>query len=114
MYLARCLTSLAACTSRALVIAAELSDRYITDRFLPDKAIDLVDEACSGMRVQLDSVPEDIDTLQRRVIALQVGSRVLSMAAVWGRMCAAALGARGHRHPAADWWPLPCAKGNLI
>jgi ATP-dependent Clp protease ATP-binding subunit ClpB len=58
--------------SSALVIAAELSDRYITDRFLPDKAIDLVDEACSGMRVQLDSVPEDIDTLQRRVIALQV------------------------------------------
>lgn len=56
----------------ALVIAAELSDRYITDRFLPDKAIDLVDEACSSMRVQLDSLPEDIDRLQRRVIALQV------------------------------------------
>lgn len=54
------------------MIAAELSDRYITDRFLPDKAIDLVDEACSGMRVQLDSVPEDIDRLQRRVISLQV------------------------------------------
>ena len=61
--------------TRALVIAAELSDRYITDRFLPDKAIDLVDEACSGMRVQLDSVPEDIDTLQRRVIALQVSKK---------------------------------------
>ena len=68
------ITSVVMC-SRALVIAAELSDRYITDRFLPDKAIDLVDEACSGMRVQLDSVPEDIDTLQRRVIALQVSKK---------------------------------------
>jgi len=57
---------------RALVVAAELSDRYITARFLPDKAIDLVDEACAALRVQLDSVPEDIDTLQRRITALQV------------------------------------------
>ena len=57
---------------RALVVAAELSDRYITARFLPDKAIDLVDEACAALRVQLDSVPEDIDALQRRITALQV------------------------------------------
>eukprot|EP00208_Stichococcus_sp_RCC1054_P006290 CAMPEP_0206140698 /NCGR_PEP_ID=MMETSP1473-20131121/10363_1 /ASSEMBLY_ACC=CAM_ASM_001109 /TAXON_ID=1461547 /ORGANISM="Stichococcus sp, Strain RCC1054" /LENGTH=900 /DNA_ID=CAMNT_0053534945 /DNA_START=192 /DNA_END=2894 /DNA_ORIENTATION=+ len=63
---------------RALVIAAELSDRYITDRFLPDKAIDLVDEACSNIRVQLDSVPEDIDIMQRRLTALKVEQTALS------------------------------------
>jgi len=57
---------------RALVVAAELSDRYITSRFLPDKAIDLVDEACAALRVQLDSVPEEIDALQRQITALQV------------------------------------------
>lgn len=57
---------------RSLVVAAELSDRYITQRFLPDKAIDLVDEACAALRVQLDSVPEDIDAFQRKIIALQV------------------------------------------
>ena len=61
---------------RALVVAAELSDRYITARFLPDKAIDLVDEACAALRVQLDSVPEDIDALQRRITALQVRAPV--------------------------------------
>lgn len=58
---------------RALVVAAELSDRYITNRFLPDKAIDLMDEACSSVRVQLDSKPEVIDGLERRRIRLQVG-----------------------------------------
>ena len=62
---------------RALVVAAELSDRYITARFLPDKAIDLVDEACAALRVQLDSVPEDIDALQRRITALQVWTCLL-------------------------------------
>lgn len=60
---------------RALVVAAELSDRYITARFLPDKAIDLVDEACAALRVQLDSVPEDIDALQRQITSLQVSPR---------------------------------------
>jgi ATP-dependent Clp protease ATP-binding subunit ClpA len=64
---------------RALVVAAELSDRYITSRFLPDKAIDLVDEACSNVRVQLDSLPEDIDRLQRKRIALQVQTVPLSI-----------------------------------
>ena len=56
----------------ALVSAATLSNRYITDRFLPDKAIDLIDEACASIRVQMDSVPEDIDSLTRRIMKLQI------------------------------------------
>lgn len=65
-------------SDRALVIAAELSDRYIADRFLPDKAIDLVDEACSNIKVQLDSVPEEIDIMQRRLTSLRVEKTALS------------------------------------
>ena len=56
----------------ALVAAATLSNRYITDRFLPDKAIDLIDEACATIRVQMDSVPENIDSLTRRIMKLQI------------------------------------------
>ena len=56
----------------ALVSAATLSNRYITDRFLPDKAIDLIDEACATIRVQMDSVPENIDSLTRRIMKLQI------------------------------------------
>ena len=59
-------------SDRALVVAAELADRYITSRFLPDKAIDLVDEACSNLQVQLESKPERIDVLERQLIRLQV------------------------------------------
>jgi ATP-dependent Clp protease ATP-binding subunit ClpB len=65
-------------SDRALVVAAELSDRYITARFLPDKAIDLVDEACSNMRVQLDSMPEEMDLLQRQQYRLQVEETALA------------------------------------
>ena len=57
---------------RALVAAATLSDRYITDRFLPDKAIDLVDEACATIKIQLDSVPFEVDTLTRKIMGLQI------------------------------------------
>ncbi|KAL8230733.1 hypothetical protein R6Q57_000511 [Mikania cordata] len=57
---------------RALVVAAQLSSRYITARFLPDKAIDLVDEACANVRVQLDSQPEEIDNLERKRMQLEV------------------------------------------
>ncbi|CAN6445614.1 unnamed protein product [Victoria cruziana] len=57
---------------RAIVVAAQLSSRYITGRFLPDKAIDLVDEACANVRVQLDSQPEEIDNLERKRIQLEV------------------------------------------
>jgi ATP-dependent Clp protease ATP-binding subunit ClpB len=61
----------------ALVAAAILSNRYITDRFLPDKAIDLVDEAASRRRVELDSTPSEIDTLDRRIRQLQVEQEAL-------------------------------------
>ncbi|MQM02470.1 hypothetical protein Taro_035240 [Colocasia esculenta] len=57
---------------RALVVAAQLSSRYITGRHLPDKAIDLVDEACANVRVQVDSQPEEIDNLERKRIQLEV------------------------------------------
>lgn len=59
-------------TDSCLVAAAQLADRYITQRFLPDKAIDLVDEACASRRVQLDSQPESIDILERRKLQLEV------------------------------------------
>lgn len=62
----------------ALVVAAQLSERYIPQRFLPDKAIDLVDEACASVRVQLDSRPELIDQLERRQLQLSVESTALS------------------------------------
>jgi ATP-dependent Clp protease ATP-binding subunit ClpB len=59
-------------TDPAIVAAAELSNRYITDRFLPDKAIDLIDEAASKMKIELDSKPEVMDKLDRRLIQLQI------------------------------------------
>lgn len=61
----------------ALVAAAVLSDRYITNRFLPDKAIDLVDEACAHARVQLDSQPEAIDILDRKILQLEIEALAL-------------------------------------
>jgi len=61
----------------ALVSAATLSNRYITDRFLPDKAIDLVDEAASRLRMEVDSKPEEIDELDRRVIQLKIEREAL-------------------------------------
>ena len=57
---------------KALVSAATLSNRYITDRFLPDKAIDLIDEACATIRVQMDSVPTELDKITRKILTLQV------------------------------------------
>eukprot|EP01123_Difflugia_compressa_P003531 TRINITY_DN1464_c0_g2_i2.p1 TRINITY_DN1464_c0_g2~~TRINITY_DN1464_c0_g2_i2.p1 ORF type:complete len:904 (-),score=238.10 TRINITY_DN1464_c0_g2_i2:178-2889(-) len=64
-------------TDGALVAAAQLSSRYITNRFLPDKAIDLVDEACANTRVQLDSQPEVIDQFERRKLQLEVEATAL-------------------------------------
>jgi len=61
----------------ALVAAARLSQRYITDRFLPDKAIDLVDEAASRLRTEIDSLPAEIDTIERRMISLEIEKRAL-------------------------------------
>ena len=62
---------------KALVAAATLSDRYITDRFLPDKAIDLIDEACATIKVQMESVPVELDTLTRSIMQLQIEKEAL-------------------------------------
>ena len=56
----------------AIIAAAELSDRYISDRFLPDKAIDLIDEAAAKLRLEMDSVPEELDEIQRRIMQLEI------------------------------------------
>ncbi|MDP2188193.1 MAG: ATP-dependent chaperone ClpB [Sphingobacteriaceae bacterium] len=56
----------------AIIAAVELSQRYITDRFLPDKAIDLIDESASRLRIEIDSVPEELDELQRRIMQLEI------------------------------------------
>ena len=62
---------------KALVAAATLSDRYITDRFLPDKAIDLIDEACATIKVQMESVPVELDTLVRDIMQLEIEKEAL-------------------------------------
>ncbi|MGD9695983.1 MAG: ATP-dependent chaperone ClpB [Thermoleophilia bacterium] len=61
----------------ALVAAARLSDRYITSRFLPDKAIDLIDEAASRLRIEIDSVPAELDVVQRRIMQLEIEQQAL-------------------------------------
>lgn len=62
---------------RAIIAAATLSDRYITDRFLPDKAIDLIDEACAMIRTEIDSMPIEIDELTRRIMQLEIEEAAL-------------------------------------
>ena len=62
---------------KALIAAANLSNRYITDRFLPDKAIDLIDEACATIKVQMDSVPTELDTLTRKIMRLEIEKQAL-------------------------------------
>jgi ATP-dependent Clp protease ATP-binding subunit ClpB len=64
-------------TDNALVAAASLSDRYIGDRFLPDKAIDLVDEAASRLRIEIDSLPQEIDEVERRIVQLEIERQAL-------------------------------------
>jgi ATP-dependent Clp protease ATP-binding subunit ClpB len=61
----------------AIVAAATLSNRYITDRFLPDKAIDLIDEAASRLRIEIDSLPQDIDQLEREILQLEIERQAL-------------------------------------
>ena len=61
----------------ALVAAAELSNRYITDRFLPDKAIDLMDEAASRLRIEIDSMPEEVDLAERKLTQMQIEEQAL-------------------------------------
>ncbi len=62
----------------ALVAAARLSDRYVTDRFLPDKAIDLIDEAAARLKMEIDSLPTPIDQIERKIISLQIEQQALS------------------------------------
>jgi ATP-dependent Clp protease ATP-binding subunit ClpB len=64
-------------TDSAIVAAAQLSDRYIADRFLPDKAIDLIDEAASKLRIEIDSLPEELDTIDRRIKQLEIEKEAL-------------------------------------
>ena len=61
----------------ALVAAATLSHRYISDRFLPDKAIDLVDEAAARLKMQVDSKPEELDTIDREIVRLKIEQEAL-------------------------------------
>ncbi|HAF64101.1 TPA: hypothetical protein DCK82_04650, partial [Candidatus Beckwithbacteria bacterium] len=64
-------------TDPAIVAAVKLSDRYITDRFLPDKAIDLIDEAAAALRLEINSMPEDLDKMKRKSIKLEIEKRAL-------------------------------------
>ena len=64
-------------TDQALIAAATLSDRYITDRFLPDKAIDLVDEACATVRTEIDSMPSELDDVSRKIMQLEIEEAAL-------------------------------------
>lgn len=64
-------------TDSAIVAAAELSHRYITDRFLPDKAIDLIDEAASKLRIEIDSMPEELDSIERKIRQLEIEKQAL-------------------------------------
>ncbi|MDQ1354986.1 MAG: ATP-dependent Clp protease ATP-binding subunit ClpB [Acidobacteriota bacterium] len=64
-------------TDAALISAATLSNRYITDRFLPDKAIDLMDEASSRLRIEMDSMPQELDELQRKIMQLEIERQAL-------------------------------------
>ena len=87
-------------TDSALVAAATLSNRYITDRFLPDKAIDLVDEAASRLRMQVDSKPEELDNVDREIVRLKIEAEALKKetdAASKERLAAPGEGACGSR-----------------
>lgn len=65
-------------TDKAIIAAAQLSHRYISDRFLPDKAIDLMDEAASALRMEIDSMPEEIDVIRREIMKLEIEKKALS------------------------------------
>ena len=64
-------------TDKSIIAAATLSNRYISDRFLPDKAIDLIDEASSRLRIEIDSVPEEIDEVERRILQIKIEQQAL-------------------------------------
>ena len=94
-------------TDSALIAAATLSDRYITDRFLPDKAIDLVDEACAMIRTEIDSMPQEMDEISRKIMQQEIEEAALAneggrlvppeqLADVQERTCRAARQVRRH------------------
>ncbi len=64
-------------TDNAIIAAATLSNRYITDRFLPDKAIDLIDEACAMIRTEMDSMPTELDVINRKIIQMEIEEAAL-------------------------------------
>ncbi len=64
-------------TDQALITAAVLSDRYISDRFLPDKAIDLIDESCAMVRTEMDSMPTELDEINRRIMQHEIEETAL-------------------------------------
>ncbi|HOP56678.1 MAG TPA: AAA family ATPase [Bacillota bacterium] len=64
-------------SDNAIIAAATLSNRYISDRFLPDKAIDLIDEACASIRMEIDSMPQELDTIKRKIMQLEIEKRAL-------------------------------------
>ena len=66
-------------TDAAIISATKLSHRYIADRFLPDKAVDLIDEACSKIRIELDSLPEELDTISKKIQSLKIEREALKM-----------------------------------
>ena len=76
-------------TDQAIVAAANLADRYISDRHLPDKAIDLMDEACAHVRVELDSKPAELDKVARHVLQLQVEEAALASEQEWSLLSGA-------------------------
>ena len=69
-------------TDSALVAAVTLSNRYISDRFLPDKAIDLVDEACASIKTELDSMPTELDELNRKIMQLEIEEAALKLSLI--------------------------------
>ena len=84
-------------TDSAIIAAAKLSQRYITDRQLPDKAIDLIDEAASRIRMEMDSKPEDMDRLERRLIQLKMEREALKKEKDARRKTAPGRAGRHHR-----------------
>ena len=84
----------------ALVAAAVMSHRYITDRFLPDKAIDLIDEAASRLRIENDSMPAELDELRRRIMQLQIEREALRKEIRRGQQASAGSAGEGPRRPA--------------
>ena len=107
-------------TDQALIAAAKLSDRYISDRFLPDKAIDLVDEACAMIRTEIDSMPQEMDDIARQIIEKEIeearsptthrGALEREARQGAGRACRHARQVQGHEGQVGNWKSRTSAK----